>query len=283
MMRIVMGGVRGTIPVSHADYTRYGGATTSVLIEDGAGNRIVIDAGTGLRTLQSRLSDTRADAPVLMLFTHYHLDHVIGLPAFSPLYRPDYSMTFAAPIREGISVEQALTRLMEKPFWPVDFCAQRSFLVLPEHGTGASCRQGNLAVRWCSLHHRNGCHAYRIDAEGTGESLVFATDLEWQASDSEEREALLALCHTPHPADMLIIDGQYDATDVPRHAGWGHSTWQDAVEVARLSGVRHLVVTHHDPNLDDEALARRERVLKASMEQACLAREGMEFINGRPV
>ena len=172
---------------------------------------------------------------------------------------------------------------MEKPFWPVDFCAQRSFLVLPERGTDTPFRHGGFAVRWCPVHHRNGCHAYRIDAEATGESLVFATDLEWQASNVVEREALLTLCHTPRPADLLIMDGQYDATDVPCHAGWGHSTWQDAVEVAQSSGVRRLVVTHHDPDLDDEALDHRERALKASMDQACLAREGMEFMNGRQV
>lgn len=281
MMRIEMGGVRGTSPVSHPDYRRYGGATTSVLIEAGTGGRLVIDAGTGLRTLQSRLSDTRADAPALMLFTHYHLDHLIGLPAFSPLYRPDYSMTFAAPNREGVSAEQAVTRLMEKPFWPVDFSAKRTFLVLPDRGTETPFRHAGFAIRWCSVHHRNGCHAYRIEAVETGESVVFATDLEWQASDAGEREALLALCHTPRPADILIMDGQYDASDASDRAGWGHSTWQDTVEVARAAGVRRLVVTHHDPDLDDAALDRREQALRAAMEHACLAREGMEIISGR--
>jgi len=281
MMRIVMGGVRGTTPVSHPDYRRYGGATTSVLIEDGAGSRLVIDAGTGLRTLRPRLSDLHGDTPLLMLFTHYHLDHLIGLPAFAPLYRPDCSMTFASPDREGVSVEQALTRLMAKPFWPVDFSARRSFLVLSDHATQTPLRQGGLAVRWCPVHHRNGCHAYRIEAVTTGASVVFATDLEWQASDRCEREALLALCRTPRPADILIMDGQYDGSDASGHAGWGHSTWQDTVALARAAGVQRLVVTHHDPELDDDALDRREQLLQAAMKQACLAREGMEIINRR--
>ena len=280
MMRMVMGGVRGTSPVSHPDYRRYGGATTSVLVEDGTGGRIVIDAGTGLRTLRSRLSDVRPGAPVLMLLTHYHLDHLIGLPSFSPLYRSDYSMTFAAPDREGVSVEQALTRLMETPFWPAAFSAKRSFLVLPERCAETPFRQDGFAVRWCPVHHRNGCHAYRIERVGTCESVVFATDLDWQASDASEREALLVLCRTPRPADLLIMDGQYDASDASGHIGWGHSTWQDTVEVAQSAGIRRLVVTHHDPDLDDAALDRREWALKAAMEQACLAREGMEIING---
>ena len=282
MMRIVLGGVRGTSPVSRADYLRYGGATTSVLVEDGTGARLVIDAGTGLRTLQPRLAAAGADAPILMLFTHYHLDHLIGLPSFAPLFNSDWHVTFASPEREGVTVEYALTRLMERPFWPAAFRAQRRFHTLPQTSGEAPLRHGLLMIRWCAVHHRNGCHAYRIDEPDTGASVVFATDLEWRESDDAEQAALFSLCRDPSPANVLIMDGQFDASDAARFTGWGHSTWQDAVQVSLSAGVGRLIVTHHAPDVDDGILELREQELRRVMTQACLAHEGMEIVIGQP-
>ena len=283
MMHIVLGGVRGTSPVSRSDFLRYGGSTTSVLVENGRGDRLVIDAGSGLRTLQPRISAAGAGTSLLMFFTHYHHDHLIGLPTFAPLYNPDWHVTFAAPSREGVTVENAVTRLMEKPFWPAAFRAQQRFLTLPDAPGETPFCSGHLEVRWCAVHHCNGCHAYRIDDRDTGASVVFATDLEWRASDAVEREALLSFCRDPQPADVLIMDGHFDAAQAEYFVGWGHSTWQDAVEVAATAGVGRLVVTHHAPENDDAALDRRGQALKALGTNACLAYEGMEIETGKNV
>lgn len=275
MMRIVLGGVRGTSPVSHSDFLRYGGATTSLLVDDGKRTRIVIDAGTGLQALQPHLAAADADSPPLFLFTHYHLDHLIGLPAFAPLYNAGWHVTFAAPQREGCLVESALDRLVEKPFWPAPFRAQRRFLTLPDAADSTPLKHGPFEVRWCAVHHVNGCHAYRIDEPATAASMVFATDLEWGASDEAERAALLGLCRSPRPADVLIMDGQYDASESRRFSGWGHSTWQDAVQVAAAAGVSRLVVTHHAPGNNDAVLDGREQALRALNKNACLAHDRM--------
>lgn len=277
MMRIVLGGVRGTSPVSHSDFLRYGGATTSLLVENGERAQIVIDAGTGLKALQPHFAAANANSPPLFLFTHYHLDHLIGLPAFAPLYDAGSHVTFASPLREGFSVENALNRLIEKPFWPASFRAQRRFLTLPEASVSAPLLHGPFEVRWCAVHHGNGCHAYRIDEPAAAASMVFATDLEWGASDEAEREALLCLCRTPHPADILIMDGQYDASESRRFSGWGHSTWQDAVQVADTAGVNRLVVTHHAPGNNDALLNSREQALRSLRKNACLAYDGMKI------
>ena len=273
-MRIVLGGVRGSAPLAHPDFARYGGATTSVLVDSGAGDRIVFDAGTGLRTLQPLLLSASAQQPVLMLFTHFHIDHLIGLPAFAPLYDPAWHVLLAAPPCEGVTAEQAIGRLTGKPFWPAPFRAQQRHLELPEACAAAGFRHGPFTVRWCSVHHNNGCHAYRVDEDATGASLVFATDLEWSASDAEEREQLLRLCREPGPADVLIMEGHNDAQGL---SGWGHSTWQEAVHVARAAGARQLVVTHLAPTDDDATLAEREQRLRAALPQACLGRQGMSI------
>jgi phosphoribosyl 1,2-cyclic phosphodiesterase len=273
-MHIVLGGVRGSRPVSHPDFMRFGGATTSVLIDNGAGARIVIDAGTGLQTLQPHLSVPDASLPVLLLFTHYHLDHLIGLPPFAPLYDPAHRFVFAAPPRHGTTVRQALDRLTAPPFWPVAFRAGQQFLDLP-----ATCeapyRHGPFDVRWCAVHHENGCHAYRIDDRATGASVVFATDLEWRLSDEAERKDFLRLCREPRPLDLLIMEGHYDSE---AREGWGHSRWQDAAEVARQVCARHLVVTHLAPEADDLTLEAREHRLQALCPHARLGRQGLSIL-----
>ena len=276
-MHIVLGGTRGTCPIAHADCMRYGGATTCVLVEDHTGTRIILDAGTGLRNLPADTLKEGADEPALLLLTHYHLDHLIGLPAFGPLYDASRRIRIAAPEREGVTAEAAVQRLMEKPFWPVRFGASCEYLVLPESAPSTPWRHGAFEVRWCAVHHRNGCHAYRIDSRLNAASVVFATDLEWLASNDEEREAFLRLCQAPSPVDLLIMDGQFDAADHARYSGWGHSTWQDTVEVAEAVGAGQLVVTHHAPDSTDAVLDRRADKLRNVCSRSLLAHDGLHL------
>jgi phosphoribosyl 1,2-cyclic phosphodiesterase len=279
-MRVVLGGVRGTAPVSHPDFSHFGGATTCVLVADRTGHRIVLDAGTGLQSLAPDFENRQGRTAPLLLLTHYHLDHLMGLPGFPLLYDADAEIIIAAPLREGIGAQTAVERLIAAPFWPVGFRARQRYLVLPQVSGDKPFRYGPFEVRWCAVHHHNGCHAYRIDEPDSGRSLVFATDLEWAASNAAERQSLLALCRSPRPLDLLIMDGQFDSATGARFRGWGHSTWQEAVEVARAAAARHLVVTHHAPDAHDGLLAQREQALQvaaglAGLPQACLAREGM--------
>lgn len=273
-MQIVLGGVRGSLPLAQPGFARYGGATTCALADNGAGGRVVFDAGSGLRTLQPLLSRPSPELPPLLLFTHYHLDHLIGLPPFVPLYDPAWRVVIAAPPREGVTAEQALRRLTAPPFWPAPFRARCEYVVLPEACGPEPFRHGPFDVRWCAVHHANGCHAYRIDERASGASLVFATDLEWGASSEQERAALLKLCSEPGPADVLIMEGH---DDTEGHAGWGHSTWQEAVQVARQTGARRLVITHLAPDDGDAVLAERDRRIGAALPGARLGRQGMRI------
>lgn len=249
----------------------FGGSTSCMLVEDASGARIVVDGGSGLQGLLPRLSDIRADAPVLLLFTHFHLDHLIGLPAFAPLYNPDWSVVFAAPPCGSVTAEEALRRLMSDPFWPTSFRAKQRFVVLPDR-CDEPFRHGPFDVRWCPVFHRRTCHAYRIESRDTGTAVVVATDLDWRASDDAMRTALLRLCSEPRPADALITEGY--ATTSPS-AAWGHTVWTDSVQIARRTGVGRLIVTHHAPDEDDHVLARRENELRAALASASMGYEGM--------
>ena len=280
-MKITIFGGRGTSPVIGPEFKAFGGETTSVLVEGEGGETVVIDAGTGLRKIGERLLTKNASPSLLLLMTHYHLDHVTGLPSFSPLYNGEWRLTAAAPIMDGRSVDKVLDRVFAEPFWPLQvdtLPAELDFVTLPEDISKSPYIYGGLEIRWTLLHHPGGATAYRVDDTVTGGSFVFATDVEWEESSTEEKEAFLTLCGNPSPPDLLVFDGQYSREDYDKFRGWGHTAWQTAVEVSRKVNAKRLLITHHDPKSNDMVLNEIEKQLKHTRPEANLARDGMKFV-----
>jgi phosphoribosyl 1,2-cyclic phosphodiesterase len=279
-MKLVIGGIRGSYPVAQPGFMKYGGETTSLLIEGRRGERIMIDAGTGSRVLGARLAARPESRRLLWLMTHYHLDHVVGLPSFSLIYDPRWTIEIAAPAHDEYEVEGTMSRVMDKPFWPLQVTDLRSrirFRALEGEVSVNAMGWGALGVRWCPVQHPGGCTAYRIDEPETGASVVIATDVEWGLADETMREHLRNLCRTPAPADMLLMDAHYTPDEIDSFRGWGHSTWADAIEVARACGVPRVRLIHHDPRKDDEALDRLNASVAAANPDAYFARAGEEI------
>ncbi len=279
-MKLIFGGARGTSPVAAADFLEFGGETTAALVTGLGGENIVLDAGTGLRLVNARLGPAAPGAQILLLLTHYHLDHLMGLPSFEPLYSKLWSVEIAAPLREGVTAENAVHRMLAKPFWPVQLDSLRAHVSLTTLPADAEPprRYGGLEVRWCAVHHPEGCHAYRIDEPATGASLVFATDMEWSLATATEKNAFFRLCAHPQPVRLLIMDGQFTRANYAKYKGWGHSTWEDGVDVARAALVRRLLITHHAPHNNDTRLNAIERAVQQALPQAALARGGLEEV-----
>lgn len=278
-MRVLIAGTRGSAPITGPAADPFGGDTTCVLVTGRGGEQLILDCGTGLPALAPRLGP---GPRLLILVTHYHLDHLAGLGPFPALYDPAARITFAAPPLAGFTVAQAVRGLLAPPYWPLaldKMAAEISFRDLP-----STCQEplaeGGLAVRWTTVPHPGGCTAYRVDEPATGAAVVFATDLEWGDAPAEARERFLALCREPQPADLLIHDGQFDASGYAQHRGWGHATADDAVQLAKAAGVQHLLITHHDPAHDGAALAARERRVRGLWPRAALARQGQQIILG---
>lgn len=281
-MRLLIGGCRGTHSVAQRAFLGYGGETTSFLIEGSDGAHVMVDAGTGIRVLGAHLAGLHDQGgSALVLMSHYHLDHTMGLPSLSQIYDKRWQFEFASPDREGHSVSEVLPRLLDEPFWPLQvehLAAHVRFLCLPGALSAQAWPRGGLRIRWCPVPHPGGCTAYRVDEPASGRSVVIATDMEWPAATPEGIAAFLHLCRDPNPASLLVMDGQYDRASYEAHRGWGHSAWEDGVEVAERAGVERLLITHHDPALDDEQLAERERRVLLAWPQASLAREGMSIL-----
>ncbi|MEZ4386436.1 MAG: MBL fold metallo-hydrolase [Candidatus Krumholzibacteriia bacterium] len=270
-MQIDFAGTRGSMPVCSPDRHEFGGDTTCVLVRGQGGEQVLIDAGTGLRHVAARLAPLR---PVHLLLTHFHLDHLVGLPTWDSLYARGREVMIAAPRTDGATVSEAVGGLVGSPYWPVPLEALMSritFVDLGERSGDRPLRLGGFQVSWTPLPHPGGCTAYRIDEAASGASVVMATDCEWESAPADLRQEFVGFAAG---CGLLICDGQYEPGEMADRNGWGHTSWRGAAALAREVGCGRLVLTHHDPLVDDATLAARERDLQADLAGAMLARQG---------
>src|SRR4051812_15336964 len=240
-MRVRFWGVRGSTPTPQIQNLTFGGNTSCVEIRTPGGECIILDAGTGIRNLGQALIREAAGSPisVSLFLTHFHWDHIQGLPFFAPLYSPDNRIAFYNSV-EGRPLQETLEGQMTKPYFPVDFsqvAAPREFY---EIEPGSTVKTDELKVIPFPLNHPQGACGYRIEANGS--VIVYATDFE-----HGDRQLDSTLRDYAAGADLLICDAQYAPDEYERHRGWGHSTWQNAVHVARDTRARKLLLFHHDP------------------------------------
>ncbi len=279
-MKIILGGVRGSCPVAQPEFMKYGGETTSFLIEGEVGERILIDGGTGVRQLGRRLLQTPGASSAWLFMTHYHLDHVVGLSMLPVLHNPAWQLTMAAADHHPIHIREMMARIFDAPLWPLqveDLKSDNTYLRLDGITSPTPYLCGSIEVRWCPIHHPGGCTAYRFDEPSTGASVVFATDMEWALSTPGEKSYFERLISFPSPARLLVMDGQYDAAKIEKFRGWGHSSWQEAVTLASRLKVHQLLITHHDPASDDKTLDGFQQSIQRASPWASLARQGMEI------
>ncbi len=297
-LRLFIGGMRGSRPVTGAAFEEFGGDTTSLLVIGSQEARLVLDAGTGMRAVAEQLArvepgqrspmsnDALGSPKATVLFSHYHLDHLAGLMMNPLFYRADWSFNLVGPTFANGGVREAVTRLLAPPYWPVSWermnahlefiglTPARAALRMPDVLEPILILRQNLQVRGCPVPHPGGCLAYRIDDRNDGTSLVFATDLEWQKRTDADETALMTLCREPKPADLLLVDAHFGRSDAKAFAGWGHSSWEDGLEIAQSAGIRRILLGHHNPDADDKALHAVEQQVKERAPGAALARAG---------
>jgi phosphoribosyl 1,2-cyclic phosphodiesterase len=250
---------------------RYGGNTSCVEVR--VGDAIYIfDCGTGFRCLGQSLSREFKERPVSahVFVSHFHWDHIQGLPFFTPLYEnPESEFCFHGSSRVR-SLKSALEDQMNAPFFPVGLTqmqAQQNFYDL-DQGT-VQLDGATLKSMW--LNHPQGCMGFRLESkEGV---LVYATDNEPGDPLFDINVRKLA-----EGADVLIYDAQYLPEEYEaKRRGWGHSHWREAVNVVMESGAKELILFHHDPAHDDDCIDKIVKDARNYYPKVRAASEGMKM------
>ncbi len=261
-------GVRGSIACPGHKYERYGGNTSCLEVRCGP-HLVVFDAGTGLRPLGDKLKAEGAHDVDLFL-THSHLDHIVGVPFFPPLFDPACKVRFwAGHLLPDRRLRDVICTMMVAPLFPVPidiFAATTSF---NDFSAGEVLRpHEGLALRTAKLNHPNEATGYRVEYDGR--SICYVTDTEHVQGEIDAN-----ILELVEGADLLIYDSTYTEEEYTRHTGWGHSTWNQGVRLADAAKVKTFVAFHHDPSHDDDFMDRMSGELAKARPGSQVAREGM--------
>ncbi len=266
IMEVRFWGVRGSIASPGPTTANVGGNTSSVEVRCGD-VRILLDAGTGLRSLGDAWLGENEPIEATLLLSHFHWDHIQGLPFFVPAYFASTRLSMRGPRGGGSGVRASLDRQMSAPHFPVTLGDLRAALDWHDLAGGDAFTIDDVRVRVAALNHPGGVLAYRIEHEGA--AVVYATDTEHRDAIDENLVALA------EGADLLVYDAQYTPAEFASKVGWGHSTFAAGVEIARAAGVAQLALFHHDPKRDDAAVGAIEAAARELFATAFAAREGL--------
>ena len=271
-------GVRGSTPTVDRATWRYGGNTPCLELVTPDGTRFILDCGTGLRMLGNRWAAAAGEKPsgAHIFVTHYHWDHIQGIPFFTPLYSTQnrfHFYSFRSQFLGQDSLKRVFEAQMAHPYFPVDLSAMSAQREFTEIAGGDSFIVGDTRVvaRW--LNHPQGCLGFRFETPAG--TIVYATDNEPGRPEFDRSLRELA-----EGADIFVNDAQYTPEQLATHRGWGHSTWVEGVRVSEAAGVRNLVLFHHDPDSSDKIVDGILRDARSKFENAWAAAEGMVLTLG---
>jgi Metal-dependent hydrolases of the beta-lactamase superfamily I len=264
-LRVRFWGTRGSLPVSGAAYRRFGGNTPCVEMSCG-GRTLLFDAGTGIRPAGvAALHAGQRDFH--LFFTHFHYDHVMGLPFFAPLYDPSFKLEVWSGL-ETLTTQEMLRGLMRAPWFPVEISICRAALISRDFRPTTTIEPyPDVKVKTGLLNHPGGCVGYRVEYEGRAVALISDTEHVEGTLD----ENVLALIDN---ADLVIYDAAYTDEEMAFRRGFGHSTWQQGVRLCQAAGAKRLALFHHDPYRGDGPLAAIETRLKETFAGGFAARDG---------
>jgi phosphoribosyl 1,2-cyclic phosphodiesterase len=273
-------GVRGSTPTVDPATWRYGGNTPCLELTAPDGTQFILDCGTGLRVLGSRWTAPAAgviasgarNPETHILVTHYHWDHIQGVPFFAPLYSENNAFHFYSFRSKHLgrdSLKQVFETQMATPYFPVNMSAMTAKKKFMEVSGGDSFTIGENKITARYINHPQGCLGYRIETPGG--TVVYATDNEPgdPQLDNELRELAAG-------ADIFVNDAQYTPEQLATtRKGWGHSSWREGVKVAREAGAKTLVLFHHDPDATDRMVDGLLRQAREEFDSVFAASEGM--------
>jgi phosphoribosyl 1,2-cyclic phosphodiesterase len=268
-VEVTFWGVRGSFPCATPQHMTYGGNTSCVTVET-ASTTVILDAGTGLFGLGKQLMK-RGKTAASLLLSHTHTDHIMGFPFFAPAWQGHFDLCIrAGHLADNGGIKSVFELAMRDPVFPVKLDAMGGGTRFKDFEAGERFRVGDIDVITAPLNHPNGATGYRLEAEG--HAIAYITDTEHLPGKPDKQVLKLM-----KGADLAIYDSTYTDEQFPSKVGWGHSTWQEGVRLARAAKAAKLAVFHHDPDHTDDVMAGIEAEVTRTWDGAVVAREGMVF------
>ena len=277
-MDVYFYGVRGSIPVPGPDTVRYGGNTISIQVRLSDGTLLFIDAGTGLRQAGIDLERSERPAEAHLLLSHLHIDHLLGLPFFQPLFRSGFKLLVHPVFSDALPDSDPRSFVFNGIHTPLALEDLPAEVALVSHPS-PEWRIGSATVRQIQVNHPGGSQAFRVD-DADGASFTFMSDMELRPEVDDEFSAMIDFAAG---TDLLLTDAQFLDEERPARAGWGHSFLPDALLLGAKADPHCHALFHHDPGRTDSALDRIAEQVRIDADaegrtgRVFLAKEGAHF------
>ena len=262
-MKIIVWGCRGSLPTPGKETLKYGGNTTCLELRLKDGTVIVIDAGTGIRSLGEKLIKDMNLNEIYLLLTHSHWDHLMGFPFFLPAYSERFTIHVrGGPIAKE-SLQKYLAHQMEPPYFPARLSAMKAEFDFT-HGIPMVKKIGTAEVIPIPLSHPNGGYGFKIVEENKAFVFLPDNELEFRHEGSKSKSDYIEFCRE---ADLLLHDAQYTEDEYGISKGWGHSTFLSATDLAIRAKVKRFGLFHYDPNHTDAVIDRIVQICQKLLQQ----------------
>ncbi len=265
-MKVLIWGARGSVPCFSKRKNHFGTNTPCVEVKFSKTERIILDAGTGLVSMGNSIFEKSnlSTEPFNIFLSHFHWDHIQGLPFFKPVFQKEVSIN----IYGKEEIDKVFSSQMITPFYPVPFGNLPAKINAVHVDSSISLFSAKITP--FQLNHPQGCIGYRI--EHNGKILVYATDTE-----PDEGKLDKILIDHSKGADLLIMDSNNTPEEAAFRKGWGHSTYIDCVNIANKADVKRLILFHHDPFHDDSVVFEKEAKAKRLFRNSFAAFEDMQI------
>ena len=277
LMILTFWGVRGSHPVPGPDTARYGGHTSCVEVSSQGGSQIIIDAGTGLRSLGKKCSleqNASGEGDYHFLLSHVHWDHIQGLPFFQPIYKEGTKIHIYAMRSAADELQSVIGGITTHEFFPTPLEATPAEFEFVEVTASKGFKLNDFSITPFALNHPFGSMGYRLDADGSNMAYVcdtapfddmlhkkhFLNGIEHP--DVDDQLALSAMkkkvIDTIRGVDTVIFDTHFLPEEYKKYPHWGHSTPEHAIELCEGLGIRRLILFHHAPSRSDTEMDKLE-------------------------
>lgn len=254
-------GVRGSIPCPGPSYVKFGGNTSCVQISiNGLNEYLIFDSGSGIRPLGDHISASKTSRKAHLFVTHAHWDHIQGFPFFNPVYQKDFLLDIYYPKTNAGDCKRALTAQLTPNHFPVTSEMLQASIEYHDI-TQVGVQFEAFKVDYHNAFHPVHTAIFRLQT--ATRTLIYAPDNELNP-DKFNQKSFKHLQEFIKGADVLIHDGNYDRAGYKIRQNWGHSAWEDVVDLAAECGVKHLFLTHHDPQSTDDDMLIRQDLLEKS-------------------
>ena len=237
--KLVVWGSRGGVPASGDQFSFFGHATCCIQVETSK-NNLIIDAGSGIVNLGKLIIENNDNRPIDIFISHYHFDHIIGLPFFAPLFNEKYQVSIHLPLLGKKSGIFAIDKLISPPLFPMNRSIFSKNVKFKEFNVGNQINISNDIICNSSLlNHPGSSTAFRI--KGNQFDIVYASDVE--ANEKAEIESII---NFSKGSNYIFIDSSYTDKELSKRRGWGHLSFKQVLEVSKKIKPTEVLIFHHD-------------------------------------